>query len=739
VRECDVESRASAANAHAAPSGSGARELRAAVGADGLGTAVRRLYSGLDLPISIVLAALVAAIAFVANGGLQLGSSTLVEVSVLLVAAVVAAAAMLAIGFTAQLHGGLALASLVAITALTGLSILWSLYPSESWVETNRTLSYLAAFGAGIAAVRLARDRWPAILTGILIGLTVVCLWGLATKVAPAWLAEHEVYGRLREPYGYWNAVGVTAAMAMPVCLWLGTRPPGRVLVNALAWPVLGLLTVTLLLSFSRGSIVAALVGLALWLVLVPLRLRSLAVLLPALLAAAAVTTWAFAKSALTDDRVALAAREDAGVELGVILFVMVVLLFFAGIAIQLRAERRPLAESTRRRLGIAAIAVVASLPLVGLGALAFSERGIGGTISDRWQDLTSSDAATPQNEPGRLTETSSVRSIYWSRAIDVWEKHPVAGAGAGSFAEAQLRFRDEPARGKHAHGYVLQTLADLGIVGLAISLVALAIWLLAARATLGLRRGNIFGAGWSAERTGLATLAIVVAVFGVHSALDWTWFVPAVAMTALFCAGWVAGRGPLGAEGNAGRAAGVPPLGAVRPSTPRRPEIKRRAPAAAALLAVAAVSALAIAQPWRAEQKGEDALRLADSGDIMAAREAAEKAKDLNPISVQPYFELAAVEEAAGNTKAATSSLEHAVQLQPASPETWRRLGDHYLISLGNPDRALPVLRAALFLDPLSSAGRASFVAALRASQLVRSEAAERQKKKKARRSAAP
>ena len=200
--------------------------------------------------------------------------------------------------------------------------------------------------------------------------------------------------------------------------------------------------------------------------------------LLPSLLAAAAVTAWAFAKSALTDDRVLLAAREDAGVEFGLILLAMVVLLFCAGIAIQLRAQRRPLAEQTRRRMGIAAIAVVASLPLLVLGALAFSERGIGGTFSDRWHDLTSADAATPQNEPARLTETSSVRSIYWSRAIDVWEKHPVAGAGAGSFAEAQLRFRDEPAQGKHAHGYVLQTLADLGVVGLALSLLALVIWL---------------------------------------------------------------------------------------------------------------------------------------------------------------------------------------------------------------------------------------------------------------------
>jgi tetratricopeptide (TPR) repeat protein len=159
---------------------------------------------------------------------------------------------------------------------------------------------------------------------------------------------------------------------------------------------------------------------------------------------------------------------------------------------------------------------------------------------------------------------------------------------------------------------------------------------------------------------------------------------------------------------------------------------LKRRAPAAVALVAVAAVSAIAIAQPWRAEQKGEDALRLAGAGDFGGARKAAEKAKNLNPLSVDPYFELASVEEAAGRDSAATTLLEHAVQLQPANPEAWQRLGDHYLTTLGDPDRALPILSAALYLDPVSATGRASFVAALRASQLLRAEEATRAAKKK-------
>ena len=37
-----------------------------------------------------------------------------------------------------------------------------------------------------------------------------------------------------------------------------------------------------------------------------------------------------------------------------------------------------------------------------------------------------------------------------------------------------------------------------------------------------------------------------IVVVFGVHSLVDWTWYVPGDACVALLCAGWLAGRGPL-------------------------------------------------------------------------------------------------------------------------------------------------------------------------------------------------
>ena len=59
-----------------------------------------------------------------------------------------------------RLHGGLTLAAVALLAAYTALSILWSLAPSDSWIEANRTFSYLAAFAGTMALARLAPGRW---------------------------------------------------------------------------------------------------------------------------------------------------------------------------------------------------------------------------------------------------------------------------------------------------------------------------------------------------------------------------------------------------------------------------------------------------------------------------------------------------------------------------------------------------------------------------------------------------
>ena len=114
------------------------------------------------------------------------------------------------------------------------------------------------------------------------------------------------------------------AALGVPPMLWLAARRTGHAAANALAWPAISVLLVVLMLSYSRGALVALLVGLGLWFAIVPLRLRATVVLAAALLGAAPVVAWAFSQDGLTTDRAPIAARVDAGHEFGALLLLMV-------------------------------------------------------------------------------------------------------------------------------------------------------------------------------------------------------------------------------------------------------------------------------------------------------------------------------------------------------------------------------------------------------------------------------
>ena len=56
----------------------------------------------------------------------------------------------------------------------------------------------------------------------------IVCGYALLTKVFPESLAEDEIFARLRAPFGYWNAVGLMAALGVPPLLWLAARRSGH-------------------------------------------------------------------------------------------------------------------------------------------------------------------------------------------------------------------------------------------------------------------------------------------------------------------------------------------------------------------------------------------------------------------------------------------------------------------------------------------------------------------------------
>ncbi len=635
--------------------------------------------------------ALLTVVAFAANGGLRLGETTAVEMGLLLGCGLGGAGAIMATPDRGRWWGAGAAAAFLLLAGWTLLSITWGVQPSDAWVEANRTLTYVAVLAAALALVRAAPRQWEGVLAGIVLASVVVSAYALATKVFPGALSADELYARLRAPFGYWNAIGLFAALGVPSCLWLGARRHGYGPAAALAYPALGLLIVTMLLAYSRGTLLALAIGLIFWFAVTPLRLRGAAVLLCAAAGAVPVALWAFAREGLTTDRLPTALRAPAGHQLGILLVVMLVVLTGVGLAVAFRQARWTLAAPARRRIGATLLVLLALCPVALAGYLASTDRGLPGSISHGWTTLTDPNASTPPNDPSRLTAIGSVRSRYWNEALKAFRDHPWLGVGAGGYGTVRPLYRQDTLEVRHAHGFVVQTLADLGLIGLALALLTLGAWTWAAARATGLRRRDR-GRPFGPERIGLLTMTATVVVYGVHSFVDWTWFIPGVTVLALLCAGWVAGRGPL-----SDARADPPPLCGPRAWTRERPALA----GALLVLATALVVTWAAWQPLRSLNASNDALARLESGDVAGAIRQARVAEARNPLSIEPLSVLAVAQARAGDKRGALATLRREVRMQPANPEPWLRLADFQFNKLRRPRAALRSVRNAVYLDP--------------------------------------
>jgi hypothetical protein len=665
----------------------------------------------IDLPgllLGLALAAGLAGVAFGGAGGIRLEDAVPVELGVTATGAGLAAAAAFTGRGPVRAYGMVTLALLGGLTVWTALSIIWSVQPSDTWIEANRTLSYLAAFAGGLCLARLFPGRWAAFAGGVLAATAVVCVYAMLTKVFPGSLDADAVISRLRAPFDYWNAIGLMSALAVPLCLWLGARREGHALLNALAYPLLGLALVTMVLAYSRGALIAAIAGAVLWFVLVPLRLRGVALLSVTTVGAALVLWWALNQDGLSADHIPLVVREETGTEFGVLLVLMGVALYAAGLATGFAIARHPLTAAARRTTGMIVLVCVALLPILALGAVAVSSGGLGGT----WDSLTNPDAKVPSNGPDRLTATGSVRARYWRDAVNVWSKNPVLGVGAGGYPTARAHVRKDSIDVRHAHGYVVQTLSDLGLVGLLVSIAALVAWALAAARPLGVRvplprrippePPPNSALRESTQRAAVVAIAAVALTFGVHSLIDWTWFVPGTALVGLVCAGWIAGRGP---------------LDAARRERPLGP-LWLRASAAGGVAILGLALLWTIWQPLRSNQADDNAVAALARGDVPAAIAATKTAEDRNPLSIDPLLERATIYESRGDQAAAQAVLAQAIRRQPASATAWERMAVHLFAAEHQPAKALPFAKAAVFLDPHSVQARGILLTILRATK---------------------
>src|SRR5207248_1860635 len=175
------------------------------------------------------------------------------------------------------------------------------------------------------------------------------------------------------------------------------------------------------------------------------------------------------------------------------------------------------------------------------------------------------------------------------------------------------------------------------------------------------------------------------------HSLIDWTWFIPATTVIALACAGWLAGRGPLGAA----------PVGWA-------PERRRLSTSPLLGLAVVVLSAAtvftvwAMAAPMRSADADANAVSALVRGNAGGALTDGRSAMASNPLAVEPLFLLSKVYSAQGNQAQARTELVKATTVQPSNPAVWMELGS-YDLAQHQPVPAVGELQHAQLLHPHS------------------------------------
>ncbi len=170
----------------------------------------------------------------------------------------------------------------------------------------------------------------------------------------------------------------------------------------------------------------------------------------------------------------------------------------------------------TRARARVVAFFAVALVLVASVATVAY-----GGRV---YRAFSTAGPTVKANQGERLLSVSgSSRAEYWGVAWDDYRSNLWLGSGSGTFQRYWLAHRADPLPVRDAHTLELETLAELGPVGLVLLTALLAVPL---------------GAGVLARGHPAAPAALgAYAVFLVHSAQDWDWELSAVTVAALVCA----------------------------------------------------------------------------------------------------------------------------------------------------------------------------------------------------------
>ena len=582
--------------------------------------------------------------------------------------------------------GWIAIGLLGGFAVWTGLAIGWSESAEQSVIELGRIAAYLGVLVLAIAVQGRTAARHT--INGLACAIGLVTVLAVLSRLHPQAFGGNESYQflhalsarRLSYPLNYWNGLAEFTAMGVP--LLLAVAVGGRTLAGqSLAAATLPLSALCVYLTVSRAGVIALGVGILVFLLLVPRRLEAVATLLVAGLGAA-ILLWATSRHTALNSGVPSSTAVHQGTQLlclAVIVCAGVALLQVA-IALAARHLERPPAltpgrgSTVRRMLALAAAAV-----LVAVAA------GVPSTLQRDWHDFKQPPGVVaPHSETTVFDRLQAAngdsRYQFWQAAVHADATSPWLGIGPGTFGFWWLRHATTQGFVVNAHSLYFETLAETGIVGLAL-LGGLLLWfgVVAVRRSLrappGLRM-------WIAAASG------GLAAFLFAAAVDWVWQLAAIAAAALV----------LGAVIVAGRdEVPVAPVPAEAPRAARSPRASRAVLAILALCALGAVlvplagtlllrqSQAAAAtghlgtalqdsltaqrlQPYAVSPRLQEALVLEQAGDLGPAAAAARVATAGSPTDWTTWLTLARIDARRGATNAALNELRRARQLNPGS-----------------------------------------------------------------------
>jgi hypothetical protein len=550
------------------------------------------------------------------------------------------------------------LGAFLALAGWLALSLVWSVALPGTVLELERLLVLV---GVVAAALLLSRGRFGRhLLAGVVAAIAVIATFSLLTRLVPDRVGVHDgtsIY-RLAQPIGYWNGLGVFVAMGLLLALGFAAR--ARSLgARALCGALLVALPPTLYFTFGRAAWLALFAGLLVAVVVDMRRLQLLAALLVLAPLPALGVYLASRERGLTHAGVPLArAAHDGHRLLGILAFLALV---NAALAVALALlERRVEVPVPLRQ----AFAVAVTLTVVVVALATFDRYGSPTTLVSR--AYTSFKAPPPhaqQNLNRRLLSFSgNGRADLWRLAWDQWRVHPALGSGAGTYERYFLVHQPANVGFVHdAHGLYVETLDELGPVGLALLLVVLLTPLAGLRVA---RRHPL-----------AATAAGAYVAYLVHTGVDWDWELPAVTLAGLLC--------------------GTSLLLFRRRWRPPRPLPTTARFVGAGLACCAAIFAT-IGLLGNAALSRSDTAR--QRGALVQAATDARHARWLMPWSPAPLEELGRAQLAAGLPARARSTFAKAIQ---ADEGDWRLWYDLARASRGRARRA--ALRHALTLYPRS------------------------------------